>query len=612
MSLADDARSEGIDRLLASEQAKVADARRERDAAKQALKDQAAIIAELESRLSLVEGVSALSPSPPKWLTPKKARSGNRATVTTILSDSHFDEVVNPDEVGGTNAYDRRIATLRLRRYFERVVRISRDLFSGVTYDGCVLMLGGDLFSGDIHDELSQTNEPGETILSGILYWSELVAAGIDMLADEFGKVHVPAVVGNHGRRSRKPRAKMRAKDNFDWLFAHVVAREFAADDRVTFDIPEEADCRFSIYDTDYLLTHGDQFRGGNGIAGIWCLTPDTPILCDDLHYRPLADLEIGQSIIGFDEEPEPGTRQKFRPATITANDRAILPCVEVETTDGTVTASTEHLWLVRGSSGRPLWRRTADLRLGDDIMSMGPAWYPEDTADAGYLGGILDGEGNVEKDGGHRLSFAQRRNACLDRALDILDRWGVPYSAREGHGQNGDVVQVRLTTLRQDSGATTRQNLRVLGRTRPERLVAKSRKMWNGRGIQIAGNATVLGLRFVGDREVVCVGTSTKTLIANGLLSHNSPIMKGDAKKRSREAAADRPYDVMVMGHWHQLKWGGQFIVNGSSKGTDEYAWVSNFDPEAPAQGMWLTTPEHGASILSPIYVADRKVEGW
>jgi hypothetical protein len=67
-----------------------------------------------------------------------------------------------------------------------------------------------------------------------------------------------------------------------------------------------------------------------------------------------------------------------------------------------------------------------------------------------------------------------------------------------------------------------------------------------------------------------------------------------------------------MVMGHWHQLKWGGGFIVNGSSKGTDEYAWVSNFEPEPPAQAMWLTTPEHGASILAPVYTMDRKAEGW
>lgn len=348
------------DRLLAAEQAKVADARRQRDAAQHALKSTVADMEALERRLALLEGVDALNPTPPKWLTPKARNAGNRATVTTILSDSHFDEVVNPDEVGGTNAYDRDIATKRLHRYFERVVMISRDLLSGVTYDGAVLMLGGDLFSGDIHDELVQSNEPGETILSGILYWSELVAAGIDMLADEFGKVHVPVVVGNHGRRSRKPRMKMRAKDNYDWLFGHVVARQFSDDDRVTFTIPEEADCRFSVYDTDYLLTHGDQFRGGNGIAGIW------------------------------------------------------------------------------------------------------------------------------------------------------------------------------------------------------------------------------------------------------------SPIMKGDAKKRSREAASDRPYDIMVMGHWHQLKWGGQFIVNGSSKGTDEYAWISNFDPEPPAQAMWLTTPEHGASIQAPIYVADPKQEGW
>lgn len=180
MGIADDLAEVEHAKLLAAEQAKTADARRERDAAKHALKSLSADVDDLRQRLALVESISDLNPSPPKWLAPTKRKAGSRATVTTVLSDAHFDEVVNPDEVGGTNAYDRDIATLRLRRYFDRVVTVARDLFAGVTYDGAVLMLGGDMFSGDIHDELTQTNEPGETILSGILYWSELVAAGID------------------------------------------------------------------------------------------------------------------------------------------------------------------------------------------------------------------------------------------------------------------------------------------------------------------------------------------------------------------------------------------------------------------------------------------------
>jgi predicted phosphodiesterase len=205
---------------------------------------------------------------PPKWLRPKKRAGQHTATVCTILSDCHFDEVVNPSELGGRNAYDRHIAELRLERYFQGVVKLSSDYLAGMTYDGCVLMLGGDLISGDIHEELSESNEG--TALETVLHWSSQLAAGVSMLADQFGAVHLPCVVGNHGRRTRKPRAKRRARDNFDWLICQMLANHFAADARVTFDIPDGTDALVPVYDTKFLLTHGDQVGGGGGIGGIW------------------------------------------------------------------------------------------------------------------------------------------------------------------------------------------------------------------------------------------------------------------------------------------------------------------------------------------------------
>jgi len=219
-------------------------------------------------RLERIAEYSGRALAPPKWLSRPPRRSEQIATLCTILSDTHFDEVVNPAEVEGRNAYDRRIAELRLERYFTQVVRLARDYLAGMTYDGVVLFLGGDLVSGDIHDELTQTNDA--VMLDTVLHWSARVAAGIGLLADEFGKVHVPAVVGNHGRRSRKPRAKGRARDNYDWMIAQLVARHFHGDTRVTFQIPDGTDCLVQVHDTRFLLTHGDQVSGGGGIGGIW------------------------------------------------------------------------------------------------------------------------------------------------------------------------------------------------------------------------------------------------------------------------------------------------------------------------------------------------------
>jgi hypothetical protein len=254
-------------RQLAAEQTRTAEARRERDSAKHALRTAEADLAKMQARLQIVEDITALDPNPPRWLTPARKRKAHHATVVAILSDSHFDEVVNPDEIGGVNAYDRHIATVRLRRFFDGVCTISRDQMAGVHIDGAVLMLGGDLVGGDIHEELAQSNE--DTLPGTLLYWSEMIAAGIDQMADHFGKVHVPSVVGNHGRRTRKPRSKARARDNFDWLLSHMVCRLFAGDDRVTFDIPDAPHTLVKVYGTTFRLEHGDGASGGSGWMGV-------------------------------------------------------------------------------------------------------------------------------------------------------------------------------------------------------------------------------------------------------------------------------------------------------------------------------------------------------
>jgi UDP-2,3-diacylglucosamine pyrophosphatase LpxH len=49
----------------------------------------------------------------------------------------------------------------------------------------------------------------------------------------------------------------------------------------VQFVISESADQMFQIYDTRFLLTHGDQFRGGSGIAGLL-----SPLMIGDSRKR--------------------------------------------------------------------------------------------------------------------------------------------------------------------------------------------------------------------------------------------------------------------------------------------------------------------------------------
>ena len=224
-------------------------------------------VAALEAALGMVERIENSVLKPPRWMAPAQPAK-SAATLVVMLSDTHFDEVVNPDEMEGLNAYNREIAVQRLERWTQNVVKLARHYLAGVKYDGLVLILGGDIFTGDIHEELSITNE--DTMIGSLLFWSEQLAASIDLLAAEFGKVHVVSVVGNHGRTTRKPRMKQRVRTNFDWLLAKVVERHFGKDQRVTFTVPESADALIRIYDHGHLITHGDQVSGGGGIGGIY------------------------------------------------------------------------------------------------------------------------------------------------------------------------------------------------------------------------------------------------------------------------------------------------------------------------------------------------------
>lgn len=276
--------------------------------------------AELETvrkRLGVYEALDAAAIAPPKWLAPAKGRGKKRAIPSLLLTDIHWGEKVEPSEIGGVNKYDRAIAEQRLRRAPEGAIKLCRDYLAGVEYEGLSLMLGGDLLSGDIHDELRETNVESTTeSVVGVL---ELLVAGVRQLADHFGKVHVAAVVGNHGRTTKEPRAKRRAQDSYDGLVYQLIARELRGDSRITMQVATGSDVHFDVYGTRYCLTHGDQFRGGSGISG--ALSPlmlgvhrkrrrdamagapwDVLVMGHWHTSYFLRDLIVGGSVVGYNE----------------------------------------------------------------------------------------------------------------------------------------------------------------------------------------------------------------------------------------------------------------------------------------------------------------------
>jgi hypothetical protein len=153
-----------------------------------------------------------------------------------------------------------------MRYTVETAIHLLTILDSKRRYPGIVVPLGGDGISGNIHEELTATNELN-TMPTVLDLYEQLIGA-FKLLADTFGQVFVPCVSGNHGRDTKKTWSKDRNHTSFDWLLYQFLARHFAGDKRFTFYVPAGSDALYRVFNTRYLLTHGDQFKAGDSIIG--------------------------------------------------------------------------------------------------------------------------------------------------------------------------------------------------------------------------------------------------------------------------------------------------------------------------------------------------------
>lgn len=265
--------------------------------------------------IKLANGVA--NTATPDWAAVPRNTPSSPGVPTLFLSDLHWGEVVKAGQINGVNTYNVKIAHARIHALFESAVHLLQIVSPKMDYPGLVLILGGDMISGNIHDELQATNE-FNTMPTVLDLYGVLVGL-ITQAADTFGRVFLPCVTGNHGRDTHKIWNKDRHATSFDWLLYCFLAKHFEGDKRVTFLIPDGPDAYYRIYGHRYLLTHGDQFRGGDGMIG--ALGPiirgdhkkrsrnaqvdmeyDTLLMGHWHQYMHLTRLIVNGSLKGYDE----------------------------------------------------------------------------------------------------------------------------------------------------------------------------------------------------------------------------------------------------------------------------------------------------------------------
>lgn len=261
--------------------------------------------------------------SPIKFDRTKRSKTQALAGIPTLMcSDWHWGECVDPKQIEYLNHYNLAIANERADRVFNKSLELLFHHQSGQTYDGMAVLLGGDMFSGNIHEELRITNDA--PIHDCLLSLSEKLAAGLIEMSKQFPWVYVAGVVGNHGRIDRKPTAKFAVQDNYDWLLYNLVMRlvqgRLGEKCNVEFDISTALDLPYKLYNTRYLLTHGDQIGGGSGVGGFWPSMMKVAhrkqqravkggtggfdyMVCGHFHkYGNVANVIVNGSLKGYDE----------------------------------------------------------------------------------------------------------------------------------------------------------------------------------------------------------------------------------------------------------------------------------------------------------------------
>lgn len=254
-----------------------------------------------------------------------------------------------------------------------------------------------------------------------------------------------------------------------------------------------------------------------------YCMAPHHKVLRDDLRWVESGSINVGDTILGFDEY---GPNRRFKPTTVLAKTFDQAEIFEVTLKSGKKFHVTkEHRWLTsraRGGGGwlQGDWVETQNLRTDLDYCSKIPRFFipwEEDTSkEAGWLAGMFDGEGCLSK---HRVDFtiAQRPGITLNKLEKLLNTKYQKECVKRAVKKDSDCLTLRFT-------GNQYSKIEFLGKIRPERLINKFSFNQMGR-MEIKQDClvdSVVSIVSIGTGTIVKLTTDSATFILDGYPMHN------------------------------------------------------------------------------------------
>ena len=264
------------------------------------------------------------------------------------------------------------------------------------------------------------------------------------------------------------------------------------------------------------------------------CLDPNTRILTSDLKWIKIKDATIGQKIVAVDEKVIERKERRTKEGVIERVRTVEKEAFEITMEDGrTLIATKEHRFLYKKNNhSRTYWKTVGSFKIGDAIRHITTVWGEPNYED-GWFGGMIDGEGSVRKKNraGCEMSVSQRPGIVLDRARKYLydngykfreeidNRLSIPNGGKFSNNPVGRLILGRMDEL-----------FRLIGKTRPSKALVNGwwkNKCLPGRSKGCEAWVKIISIKPLGKRKMVDLQTSTKTFIAEGLVSHNSTLIE-------------------------------------------------------------------------------------
>jgi len=213
---------------------------------------------------------SAIKPIKPLPLIyePTKNKKPVDTPITAVMriSDGHMGEVVEPKEIEGFNVFNPEICRARQVNYakdFCDWVDVKRY---GYHCHDVVVIVTGDLISGDIHHELQVTN--AFPVPVQIVRAAEVLAEQLAVLSQNFRTVTVEFIVAdNHSRKTLRPQASQEGWNSENYLVGKMAEAYTEKLPNIIFNIYPMHEKVVTVAQMQYLIAHG------HGVLG-WMGTP--------------------------------------------------------------------------------------------------------------------------------------------------------------------------------------------------------------------------------------------------------------------------------------------------------------------------------------------------